>query len=75
MKHILKFVLQTLVVLFYYTPIIVGRYIWTLKWNDKVNGLPNGIYHTYKKVCWRNFKYNVGITTYPQNKRPKPVHF
>ena len=50
MKHILKFVLQTLVVVFVFTPVVIGRYIWTFKWNDKFDGfLGMGIYSVYKR--------------------------
>jgi hypothetical protein len=54
MKHILKFVLQTLIVVFIFTPIVVVRYIWTFKWNDKFNSFPRGIYWTYKR-SYQNF--------------------
>lgn len=49
MKHILFFFVQSLIVLFYFVPIVVGRFIWTFKWNDRFEGIHGSIFKRYKK--------------------------
>lgn len=50
MKHIFKFFIQTLVLVFVFTPIVIVRFLWTFKWNDKFDGfLGMGIYSVYKR--------------------------
>lgn len=49
MKHIIFFLTQTLFVMFYFTPIVIGRFIWTFRWNDKFEGIKGGIYSRYKR--------------------------
>jgi hypothetical protein len=51
MKHILKFILQTIVVVFVCTPFFIVRFIWTFQWSDKI-GTSTGedrIYTLYKR--------------------------
>lgn len=51
MKHVLKFICQSFIVIFYLYPIVIGRYIWTFKWDDKVSGM-----RVSKLIpqCWKN---------------------
>jgi hypothetical protein len=51
MKHILKFIGQTIVVVFVLTPFFIVRFIWTFQWSDKI-GTSTGedrIYTLYKR--------------------------
>jgi hypothetical protein len=51
MKHILKFLGQTIVVVFVLTPFFIVRFIWTFQWSDKI-GTSTGedrIYTLYKR--------------------------
>lgn len=50
MKHVFKFFIQSLIVIFYFYPIVIGRYIWTFKWNDNISGM-----RVSKLIpqCWR----------------------
>lgn len=52
MKHILIFFVQTIIVVFYFTPIVIGRFIWTFRWNDNFNGIKGGIYSRYQR-CYQ----------------------
>lgn len=36
MKHILIFIVQTIIVIFVFTPFFIARFIWTFKWSDEV---------------------------------------
>lgn len=50
MKYVFKFILQTLAVILIFTPIVVCRFIWNFKWNDKFDGTNRiGIYSIYKR--------------------------
>jgi hypothetical protein len=51
MKYLLKFVLQTIIVVFIFTPFFIVRFIWTFKFSDKI-GTSTGedrMYRLYKK--------------------------
>jgi hypothetical protein len=65
MKYILKFIGQTLIVVFIFTPIVLGRYVWTFKWNDKFNDFPQGIYKTYK-TCYKSMLKKINGKPNPQ---------
>ena len=67
MKHILKFLGQTIVVVFVCTPFFIVRFIWTFQWSDKI-GTSTGedrIYTLYKgsyrsmvnKILGRKWSY------------------
>jgi hypothetical protein len=51
MKHILKFLLQTIVIVFVFTPFFIVRFLWTLKWSDKVETTTgeDRMYFLYKR--------------------------
>ena len=51
MKHILKFLLQTFVIVFVFTPFFIVRFIWTFKWSDKVETTTgeDSMYRLYKR--------------------------
>jgi hypothetical protein len=36
MKHILIFIVQTIIIAFLFTPFFIARFIWTFKWSDEV---------------------------------------
>lgn len=36
MKYVLTFILQTIIVVFIFTPFFIVRFIWTFKWSDEV---------------------------------------
>lgn len=64
MKHILKFILQTLIVLFVFYPIVISRWIWTSKWNDKIDGLNRGVSKLIP-YSWRTMVRNIqGLPTW-----------
>ena len=65
MKYIFKFIAQTLIVVFIFTPVVIGRLVWTFKWNDKFNDFPNGIYKEYRK-CYNRMLKNINGKPYPQ---------
>ena len=50
MKYLLKFIFQTIVIVFILTPIFVVRFIWTFKWSDEI-GTTMG-----KKKMYRMYK-------------------
>jgi hypothetical protein len=51
MKHILKFLVQTILVVFVLTPFFIVRFIWTFKWSDKITTSTgeDRIYTLYKR--------------------------
>lgn len=51
MKHILKFLGQTIVVVFVLTPFFIVRFIWTFQWSDKITTSTgeDRIYTLYKR--------------------------
>ena len=53
MKHILRLILATFVLILIFIPIIIFRWIWTFKWDDKFDGMPRGIFYAYK-TSWGN---------------------
>jgi hypothetical protein len=55
MKYVLKFLLQTIIVVFLFTPFFIIRFIWTFKFSDKI-GTSTGedrMYRLYKR-SYRN---------------------
>ena len=54
MKHILKFFVQVFIIVFIFYPIIIGRYLWTFKWNDNYGGLSvTKLYSkSFKEMVW-----------------------
>lgn len=56
MKHILKFVLQTIIVSIYFI-VVIGRFIWNFKWNDTFELFPRGLSYRYKlcvkELMWK----------------------
>ena len=67
MKYLLKFIFQTIVIVFILTPIFVIRFIWTFKWSDEI-GTTMGkkkMYSMYKRsyrtmvnhILGRNWSY------------------
>lgn len=51
MKYVLKFVLQTIIIVFLFTPFFIIRFIWTFKFSDKI-GTSTGedrMYRLYKR--------------------------
>lgn len=58
MKYILIFLIQTIIVLVVFTPIVLTRFIWTFRWNDEIKGL-GSVYSTYKK-CYQRMVKKIG---------------
>jgi hypothetical protein len=51
MKYLLKFIFQTIIIVFILTPFFIVRFIWTFKFSDKI-GTSTGedrMYRLYKK--------------------------
>lgn len=51
MKYLLKFIFQTIIIVFVLTPFFIVRFIWTFKWSDKI-GTSTGedrMYALYKR--------------------------
>jgi hypothetical protein len=51
MKYVLKFILQTIIIVFVLTPFFIVRFIWTFKFSDKI-GTSTGedrMYRLYKR--------------------------
>ena len=51
MKYLLKFILQTIIIVFIFTPFFIVRFIWTFKFSDKI-GTSTGedrMYRLYKR--------------------------
>ena len=53
MKHIFKFIMASIVLLFVFVPIIVARWVWTFKFDDTFPKMPRGVFYAYK-VSFRN---------------------
>jgi len=51
MKYLLKFLFQTIVIVFILTPIFVIRFIWTFKWSDEMGSSKGKVrmYRLYKQ--------------------------
>ena len=49
MKYIAKIYVQTIILLLVFLPIIILRGIWTFKFHDKFNSIPQGVFNVYKK--------------------------
>ena len=56
MKHILKFLVQCFIIFFILYPIIIGRFLWTFKWNDNYGGL--NVTELFSK-SWKQMKWNI----------------
>jgi hypothetical protein len=60
MKYLLKFLWQTIVIVFVLTPIFVVRFIWTFKWSDEMGSSKGKVrmYRLYKQ-SYHNMVSNV----------------
>ena len=60
MKYVLKFILQTIIVFFIFTPFCIVRFIWTFKFSDKI-GTSTGEDRMYRlyKTCYRVMINNI----------------
>jgi hypothetical protein len=56
MKHILKFLVQCFIIVFILYPIIIGRFLWTFKWNDNYGRL--NVTELFSK-SWKQMKWNI----------------
>ena len=65
MKYILIFLVQTFIVVFIYSPVVILRYIWTFRWNDKFDIFPHGLYQRYSK-CYYQMTCKINGKKYPQ---------
>ena len=53
MKYVLKFILQTAIVGIVFLPFIFVRGVWTLKFHDRIEGMPVPLFTAYRRA-WRN---------------------